>query len=105
MNTRLIEDGSGFRDLMRTLRGFLNTFNVVSDSTLSHFAWNSPDHLFPPAIQSWKFARLDWFVWGIKELTLRVNPLGVVHLTDLRPVAAAARLFSERFSPAEELEN
>ena len=55
---------------MRTLRGFLNTFDqlvVVSDCTLSHFAWNSPDHLFPPAIQSWKFARLDWFVWGIKE--------------------------------------
>ena len=39
------------------------------------------------------------------ELTRRANPLGVVHLTDLRPVAAAARLFSERFSPAEELEN
>ena len=36
------------------------------------------------------------------ELTRRANPLGVVHLTDLRPVAAAARLFSERFSPAEE---
>src|SRR5438034_90453 len=32
------------------------------------------------------------------ELTRRANPLGVVHLTDLRPVAAAARLFSERFS-------
>ena len=36
------------------------------------------------------------------ELTRRANPLGVVHLTDLRPVAAAARLFSERFSPAED---